>query len=91
MTSPPFYSPFEILEKYRLDEEKAFHVFIGLTHSNMREIAEDVDFSRGTVQNYRKKFAEMHRDERLILFRYLIDQKLWEMLSEHQVETSEPV
>lgn len=71
------YSSQEILDKYNLNPETAFHVFMGLTHSNMRSIAEEADVSKSTVQNYKNKFKEMHEDERLILFKYLIEEELY--------------
>jgi len=81
-SSSPSYSSQEILEKYRLDEQIAFDVFMSLTHSTMREIAEDAGISRNTVQNYKNKFRDMHPDERLLLYRYLIEEELWGRLGQ---------
>lgn len=78
----PIYSSQRILREYRLNPETAYSVFMSLTHSNMREIAESAGISRNTVQNYKNKFSEMHEDERLILYRYLLEEELWGRLGE---------
>lgn len=87
-SSSPIMSSQRILEEYRLDPETAYKVFMGLTHSNMREIAEEAEISRNTVQNYKNKFSEMHPDERLMLFRHLIEEELWGRLENSEDSTN---
>jgi len=65
-----------VLEEYGLTRETAAKYVDAITRSNQTQTAEELDVSRDTINRYKKQFAEMDAQERLLLISNLTQEKL---------------
>jgi len=68
--------PEDVLSKYSLTRETAAQYIDAATRLNASETAGELDVSRDTIHRYKRAFAEMSAQERLLLISALAQNQL---------------
>lgn len=70
----------EILSKYSMTREKATAYIDAIIRMNQTAAAEETDVHRKTIENYKRRFAEMSEEERALLLASLFDERWRELV-----------
>jgi hypothetical protein len=75
-------NPDQILEKYGLTRATTTEYIDAITRMNQTQTADELNVSRDTINRYKNAFAEMSQRERTLLITSLVQDRLFDYVSE---------
>jgi len=72
----------QILEKYGLTRATTTEYIDAITRMNQTQTADELNVSRDTINRYKNAFAEMSQRERTLLITSLVQDRLFDYVSE---------